>query len=194
MKRYSFEMYPTFTLALPLPLRPMPVGEPIFIVERNGWFMRAGVLTTGGPPAPDVHVQYRMPNDVEAMFDSNAAQSYRSSVTVGIEESVPCSLVVPMDRLGQPPIGGSPLLAGTIVVLLRPEPFRVQLAQLESSIAPGDAGLASMRLLAPNSTGSSIAAVGASMKAKPGTFVAVAAFASRLQGSFDPVEPRVFLA
>jgi hypothetical protein len=189
-------MYPPFTLDLPVPPRPLMVGEPVFVIDKDGWFIRPGCVTAGGPPAPEVHVQYRVPTGVENLFGASAAQSYMSFGTVGIEEPVSCSLVVPMENFAQPAAVGDTLPAGTIVVLLRPEPFRVQLAQLETPVTPDDASadVVSMRLLAPTSAGSSIAAVGASMKAKPSTFVAVARFASGLRESFNPAEPRYFLA
>lgn len=178
------------------PPRAFAAGDPVFVLDKGGWFIGSAVVRVPlDPVAGRVRIQYMVPTNVGALFGSSWEQFYATSM-IGIAEDADAHTVVPAAELElDPPAAGAPYPAGTVVVMLRQEPFRVQLAQLEipSFLQGPGPGVVPIRMFAPDMSASTLAPIGAVVTAPVGTFVAVDVFAQAVQASFAP-DQRLYLA
>jgi hypothetical protein len=164
----------------------------VFAIEPDGCVIRSAVVTAAAAPGDEsVHLRYCVPANVMDLFGSATHSLYGWSQT-GIEEAVSPGHVHPMadfEAAAAAPDGA--LAAGTVVVLLRREFFRVTLAALAESVPPGAApsDRFETRALAVDPSGRFLAASSPPVPTERVKFVLVSRFREALGAPLDPAPP-----
>jgi hypothetical protein len=138
-------------LAITQPDRDYKQGAPVFCLDRGGWFIGSAVVEEDAESAEGkVRISYMVPQagslpDDKSGFAERVESIYGPS-SVGLREVVDMSGVLPILSLALPREPDDPLPVGSIVVMLREEPYRIQLAEV---IGPPSGDGAGLRMIIP---------------------------------------------
>jgi hypothetical protein len=179
---------PLFSVDLLASPQAYAAGGAVFAIEPDGCVIRSAVVTAAAAPGDEsVHLRYCVPANVLELFGSATHSLYGWSQT-GIDEAVPPGHVHPMAEFESEASPDGTLAAGTVVVLLRREFFRVTLGALAESVPPGAApgDRFETRALAPDPSGRFLAATGPPVPTERVKFVPVARFREALASPADP--------
>jgi hypothetical protein len=179
---------PLFSVDLLASPQAYAAGEPVFAIEPEGCVIRSAVVTAAAAPGDErVNLRYCVPANVMDLFGSATHSLYGWSQT-GIEEAVSPGHVHPMAQFEAAASPDGTLAAGTIVLLLRREFFRVTLAALAESVPPGAApgDRFETRALAVDPSGRFLAASAPPVPTERVKFVLVTQFREALGAPPDP--------